>query len=417
MLDHLYLPEPLTFVTILVLVILLACVNYLVIWFQNRKETSLPWMAAAALISGSGLYLRATLPEPQAIFLGVPAIVFGIGCVWTSCRLAAGWRPSRIGILLSAVAWPVLCVVSGQIGQPRGRTAIAYGISAAFLCLALRAVWAPSRPRRPGHWFVVLLLASETLVCAVWAICQILTMMGRAHFGPPINIPFSAFSLTGFHLLMSYAFVAWAKERAELAGRAEAYRDALTGIGNRRQLDTALAEAVTLAQRRQHGLAVIMIDIDHFKAYNDHYGHPAGDACLRAVAQCLAETITHPEDEVMRYGGEEFTVLLRRAGAEAALGLAERMRAAVRAMSVPHAGQDSGMVTVSLGVAAMTADLATPAALIAAADRALYRAKESGRDRAELFAPIDAIRFPLEQGRVRASEGLRADVRSPGIKI
>lgn len=417
MLDHLYLPEPLTFVTILVLVILLACVNYLVIWFQNRKETSLLWMAAAALISGSGLYLRATLPEPQAIFLGIPAILFGLGCVWKGCRLAAGRRPYWPGLAAALLAWPILCVLSAQLGQPRGRTAIAYCLATVLLCLALRAAVAPDRPRRPGHWFVALLLGAEAIICAVWAVGQALTAIGRAHFGPPINIPFSAFTLTGFHLLMSYAFVAWAKETAEHAGRAEAYRDALTGIGNRRQLDTALAQAVTLAQRRRHGLAVIMIDIDHFKAYNDYYGHPAGDACLRAVAQCLAETITHPEDEVMRYGGEEFTVLLRRAEAEAALGLAERMRAAVRAMGVRHAGQDSGVVTVSLGVAAMTADLATPAALIAAADRALYRAKELGRDRAELFAPADAIRFPLEQGRVRASEGLRADVRSPGIKI
>lgn len=406
MLDQNYLPEPLTFVTALTLAMFLACVNYIVIWFQNRRERALLWMAVAALLCGFGLFVRAILPDPVGILLGVPSILLGIGCIWTGCRVFAGKPPHWLGLAASLVAWPVVLTSTGLLDEPRFRSALAYAVGASLLGLALREMRRKRWQPRPGHWFVTLLLVGEGIICAVWALGQAVTLFGWAEFGSDINIPFSAFTITGFNLVMSYAFVALVKENSELAHAAAAYRDALTGIGNRRRLDAELAEAVTQARRRRHAVAVIMIDIDRFKLYNDSYGHPAGDACLQAVATCLANTITHPEDEVLRYGGEEFTVLLRRADTAAAYALAERMRLAVRDLNLPHGGLPSGIVTISLGVAAMPGETATAQSLIAAADRALYRAKESGRDCAELFTQEDAAEHPLEEGRIRVSPGL-----------
>lgn len=422
MLDHVYLPEPLTFLTVMVVAILFACANYLVIWFQNRKEKALLWMAAAAAICGAGLYARGLLPDPAGMILGIPAVLFGIACLWTGCRVMTGQQPHWPGLAAALLAWPVIATASGIIVAPRGPTILSYVIATLLLGLALRAVLAKQRPRQLGHRFVAALLAVEGGVCALWTVGQILTALGLAGFGSDINIPFSAFTVTGFNLMMSYAFVAWTKEESELARAREAYRDALTGIGNRRRLNEELAEAVRQARRRHHALAIIMIDIDKFKVYNDTYGHPAGDACLAAVATCLADAISHPEDEVMRYGGEEFTVLLRRAEAPAAIALAERMRLAVRALNQPHAGLDWGIVTISLGVAAMEGSSATGETLIAAADRALYRAKEAGRDRAVLFTGEDAAEPPLTAGRIRVSGELSGGELSgsrnaPPIKI
>lgn len=416
MLDHIYLPEPLTFLTALVLVILLASVNYLVIWSQSRGPALL-WMAASAVLSGLGLGLWALLPTTAAIFLGIPTVLFGLGCLWTGCRHAMGRSPSWRGLAASLFGWPVLALGTGLAAHAESRAVLSYAMATLLLALALRTVLAQGRPRRPGHWFVTLLLAIEAVTCAFWAMGHALAWAGMFVIGPAINVPFSAFMLTGLSLVMSFAFVAWVKEEADKLHAAEARQDPLTGIGNRRRLDVELARAVEQARRRRHPLAVIMIDIDQFKSYNDAYGHPAGDACLADVAACLADAISHPEDEVMRYGGEEFTVLLRRADGPAALGLAERMRRAVREMRHPHAGNAAGMVTISLGVAAMPGESARATTLLAAADRALYRAKEEGRDRAVLFTPEETTALPADAARIRVSEGLSPDARSPSIKI
>ena len=159
--------------------------------------------------------------------------------------------------------------------------------------------------------------------------------------------------------------------------------DPLTGIANRRRFDEALTAEWSRCQRNGAPLALIMIDVDHFKAYNDLYGHLAGDECLRRVAAMLAERTGRPADLVARYGGEEFVALLPEIDREHALAMAERMRAAIHAAALPHAATDHGRVTVSLGVAAPHPSRDQhPEQLVERADRALYRAKEEGRNRA-----------------------------------
>ncbi len=132
------------------------------------------------------------------------------------------------------------------------------------------------------------------------------------------------------------------------------HRDPLTGVANRRALDERLALEWRRATRRQFPLSLLMIDIDHFKAYNDYYGHIAGDLCLERVGQALAETVSRAEDLVARYGGEEFAVLLAGNGPAEALALAEKVQLAVRALAVPHARSSAGdWVSLSIGVASI----------------------------------------------------------------
>ncbi|NLY26939.1 MAG: diguanylate cyclase [Alcaligenaceae bacterium] len=158
--------------------------------------------------------------------------------------------------------------------------------------------------------------------------------------------------------------------------------DGLSGLSNRRIFDETLLAEWQRAQRHGHWLALIMLDIDHFKAYNDNYGHQAGDACIQALAGVLSRSLRRAGELVARYGGEEFVFILPGSDPDAASREAERIRQAVEALALPHAHSTTApVVTVSLGVAATIpgADQSTDA-LLKAADDALYRAKRAGRN-------------------------------------
>ncbi|MCG2584132.1 diguanylate cyclase domain-containing protein [Massilia sp. TS11] len=158
--------------------------------------------------------------------------------------------------------------------------------------------------------------------------------------------------------------------------------DSLTDLANRRQFDLALESEWARALRLQQPLAVGMIDIDDFKRYNDAYGHPAGDYCLRRLAAALGGCVQRAGDLVARYGGEEFVFIAPAADLDASLALGERLCEAVRALAIPHERSRLGTVSISVGVAAwVPVDAQGAAALLAAADAALYRAKTAGRNR------------------------------------
>ena len=158
--------------------------------------------------------------------------------------------------------------------------------------------------------------------------------------------------------------------------------DALTGILNRRSFDERLVLEWNRAMRAGESVAIIMLDIDFFKAFNDRYGHVAGDFCLRTVARALHEGIGRAGDMVARYGGEEFAAILPGTELPGAIEVAEKMRAAVGALSIPHDASSLGRVSISMGVATMQATPEyTPAAALEKADRALYDAKLRGRNR------------------------------------
>ena len=159
--------------------------------------------------------------------------------------------------------------------------------------------------------------------------------------------------------------------------------DALTGLANRRHFDSVFAEEWARAQRSGQPLALLMLDVEFFKAYNDHYGHQAGDDCLRRIAHFLRGAARRAGDLVARYGGEEFVVVAADTDLAAALNLAEAMRATVAAAAIPHAVSSlaGGTATVSIGVAVAVPRYGdAPEHLLSRADEALYRAKSRGRN-------------------------------------
>ncbi|MES2187155.1 MAG: diguanylate cyclase [Pseudomonadota bacterium] len=181
-----------------------------------------------------------------------------------------------------------------------------------------------------------------------------------------------------------------ARLRAENQLVVLANTDGLTGLANRRALERILADEASRARRETNGLGVLFADVDHFKRYNDTQGHPAGDAVLAAVAHALNQSILRPGDHAGRYGGEEFMAVLAQTSAEGARTVAEKVREAVEALAIPHPASPLGVVTVSIGVAAMSQGGFTDVqAVVKAADVALYCAKAGGRNRVHLFSPAD----------------------------
>ena len=157
--------------------------------------------------------------------------------------------------------------------------------------------------------------------------------------------------------------------------------DGLTGVANRRSFDRVFAEEWARALRAGTSLAVVMLDVDNFKHFNDHYGHLAGDDCLRALAQALVKAGQRAGELVARYGGEEFIVLLPDSSIHEAMEAAQRMQHEVWSLAVPHAEIPTGIVTFSLGVASLVpSEHQSPADLVRLADTAIYRAKASGRN-------------------------------------
>jgi diguanylate cyclase (GGDEF)-like protein len=250
-------------------------------------------------------------------------------------------------------------------------------------------------------WVLGLLGSSIALLCSC-VIAVFLTEHGYGPFASPADLGMSRDLAVqiylGFHLIgflpISILFLQQRRMHRELrhslalADRLASV-DALTGVANRRTLDSCLAKQWGIAARTQTSIALLMVDADHFKEFNDRMGHQAGDACLRSLAVALEQRVTRPADLVARFGGEEFAVLLPGTSLEGARQVAERIRGAVQDLAIAHPGaplvpdtQAQRHVTVSIGCAALvpTRDM-TFQVLVELADRALYEAKRTGRDR------------------------------------
>ena len=351
-----------------------------------------------------GLTWALTLLIPQVgddadvslLVINSTAVVATSG-LWSGFWLRAGWRiPWRLLIVLG-VLWLAPIVATLAVGLPRGTyvpfatLAIAVGV--------LSSLWTLLRKRGARNAGDYALIAWLALALPV-SVAALYLGMNTARAEPNNAWVFYAGLLptlfTGIGLFTLLGFTLDAiTDSVELART-----DGLTGLLNRRAFDSELGIAAARAERYQRDLSLVLIDIDHFKALNDTFGHPAGDAVLRIVARTLVANARRV-DVAARIGGEEFAIILADTPSAAALRLAERAREAISA-----AGVERISFTASLGVASLGADARTPAALLKAADTALYVAKQAGRNRvrfagdphrdaAELIAPaVSTSRAP-----------------------
>lgn len=183
-------------------------------------------------------------------------------------------------------------------------------------------------------------------------------------------------------ILLLIGVLSYKVERANRATQRNALRDGLTGIANRRCFDETIEREFKRALRNRRPLSLIMVDIDFFKNFNDGYGHPAGDACLRAISNTVESVLRRPGDLAARYGGEEIAIVLPETDVAGAVQVATELLTAVRFRAIPHDGSTFGMVTISAGIATLNSDRrpAQSSWLVEMADAALYAAKALGRN-------------------------------------
>ncbi|HRM82961.1 MAG TPA: GGDEF domain-containing protein, partial [Acidovorax temperans] len=242
-----------------------------------------------------------------------------------------------------------------------------------------------------GAWLVVGALGFQTLVFALRiGLVGISSWVGAELMQSSAVQTLTFMSTFAVVLVASMGFVFMARDRADEDNRRLAAVDSLTGVANRRAVIAALDRDVARSIRTHEPMALMMVDIDHFKNVNDRYGHPAGDKVLCSVVEVLRERV-RSQDLVGRYGGEEFMVLLPDTTAKGGYLLAQQLCEAVQALRLEHEGQPIP-VTVSIGV---YGGRLQPGdhwdMLISAADRALYEAKDRGRNRVEV---VEALRRP-----------------------
>lgn len=371
----------------------------------GRRRDGLGRWAAALLVNAIGhllIMLRGLIPDVLSIVVGnlMLSSVF-VGLIAAVYQFQG--RPVRWPLLLAPPAL-VLVFVSVFIDNFPAR------VSFVGLAIGLQAIWAllTALSHRNvtvgrGQWLLVAGLALEALVLGGRAVVALSTHSDATSILQSSALQTLTFLATfSVVLVSSVGFVFMSRDRADENNRVLAALDPLTGVANRRSLIAALDRDVARAQRMREPMALMMVDIDHFKDVNDQYGHPAGDRVLCSVVNVLRQRV-RAQDLVGRYGGEEFMVLLPDTGLVGAEQLARELCKAVEESRCPADGVPGPGIAVTVSIGVFGGRLESGDSwdmLIAAADRALYQAKNNGRNRVEVAT---GLRRPSAQLAAQAN--------------
>lgn len=371
----------------------------------GRRRDGLGRWAAALLVNAIGhllIMLRGLIPDVLSIVVGnlMLSSVF-VGMIAAVYQFQG--RPVRWPLLL-APPLLVLVFVSVFIDNFPAR------VSFVGLVIGLQAVWAllAALSHRHatvgrGQWLLVAGLLLEAVVLGGRALVAISTHTEATNILQSSALQTLTFLATfSVVLVSSVGFVFMSRDRADENNRVLAALDPLTGVANRRSLIAALDRDVARAQRMREPMALMMVDIDHFKDVNDRYGHPAGDRVLCSVVNVLRQRV-RAQDLVGRYGGEEFMVLLPDTGLTGAEQLARELCKAVEESRCPADGVPGPGIAVTVSIGVFGGRLESGDSwdmLIAAADRALYQAKNNGRNRVEVAT---GLRRPSAQLAAQAN--------------
>ena len=361
---------------------------------QPRWDMGATALWGAAMLLGALGFVLTALGQG-----GMPWLGDGLGTAAFLGAMGLSWAAARVFARRAAWTWMAaagagLWLVTAPLQSGSSRwLALSCLMGSAYIFATAAELWRLRGERLPSRPAAVALLLVHG---AVYAARGLLALV-HGEAGQWAGAIAAGMMLESLLNTVGVAFIllAMMKERVELRTaeqlRALALQDSLTGIGNRRSFDERLEQEIRRARRLHTPVGLLMIDVDHFKAFNDEFGHLQGDTCLRTVAGTIAGLVRRPGDLVARYGGEEFAVLLPGTDLAGAAVLAEAMRSAVMALALHHLAE-CGVVTISIGAAALRpgGDDDTGAALVYAADRALYEAKTGGRNRVCTVGPVAA---------------------------
>jgi len=382
-------------------------VLFAVLWLSNRRAKWFAWWAATFFLGSlSSLAFLARDFGPTFFGMAVALLIVSMGCCWQGARAFEKRPPIWIGVSAPPTLWLVACFVPGFLETAASRVLLSSALIAPLLAMTAYEFWRSRAERLPSRRTVIVLFSSMALI-----FISRIPLIGIAPF-PFGALPAEPAYIAGFNLLVFFhtvvlaiLLVALSKERQELEQRTQAQTDSLTGALNRRAFITRGRRLVLRHQRKREPLCLLFIDLDHFKALNDRYGHSGGDEVLTGFVGVVHDHI-RPTDYLFRLGGEEFCCLLPFTRTDDAYQVAQRIRCALEAMGVQVAGSPVS-VTVSIGIASADAfgyDIDT---LVRRADMAVYSAKRQGRNRVVIAAtddPIDISREPpvIGEGMIAA---------------
>lgn len=400
---------PTLFLVIIVISATLACSIAVVAWRHSRELLAWSWALGCNALSYVLFALRGQVDDLWSVVGANVAVastlaLFRAGIACSQGGILPRWRvywpvplvaisfyalldnlPARVSVGCLIFAWQsadCLLALIRRRGQTPGlgQYILMAGFGLIMLAFLLRIAAALS-----GHMHLISILAANGVQIATF----LAAIISLALFGTGLTLMVherAMHELAESRALLTQQNAMLQQYSTELVTAnlrlgELSLTDSLTGLGNRRRFDEGLQAGWAHARRAGKPLALLIADVDHFKRYNDCYGHQAGDDCLLQVAQVLRGQSKRAADLVARYGGEEFAVIAFGTHQEGALQLGEALCHAVAELALPHADSPHGRVTISIGAAvAMPGDEMEPSALIRLADAALYRAKSEGRN-------------------------------------
>ena len=383
---------------------------------RDKGTVPLVFWGCALLAGAAGIVLLSLEPFTRLPVLAAANMVILVGAAlsWTGARIFQE-RPARPWLVVGgAAAWLLAHLVFTGSAERIPR-AFTYLVGATYILATAAELWRGKAERLPTRPAALTLLVVHGVIYLAQAMLTA--------FRPPAPISNGLFLFLLVEALlhaigMAFLFLALMRERAELQSTqrllALATTDGLTGLGNRRRFDHMLAQEFSRADRTGAPLSLLMIDVDHFKSFNDGYGHRAGDRCLQAVASVVGGAVSRPADLALRYGGEEFAVLLPGTDEAGAACVADAIRTEVQLLAIEHGASPHRRVTVSVGTACMDAvkGWTDPDQLVIAADQALYRAKAAGRNVTMRSAGMST---PAGLSEVERMSGAHAPATDPTV--
>lgn len=354
-------------------------------WMRGREQRVLLWTGNMLLLASAGLVLnslRGLGVDWLPIVLGNMVLLICAAMNWSAIRLFCGRQPCYPWILAGSLLWLVACFWPAFYDNLLARVLINTLLICLYMLAALAELWRARRDLDVSPLPAMILIALHLGLMALRGLLSFDQAAGQLQFSPLFGYMLIESML--YAVGMAFIMLSMVKERAEQGLRLAAYRDVLTGVGNRRAFFDNGERLLALCRRQQRPLALLLFDLDHFKRINDEFGHPAGDQVLQDFAT-LAQSQMRKEDVFGRVGGEEFACLIT-ADRQQALLIAERIRALF------YVPASEGMPrSVSIGVAFADSAGYGLGSLLAQADKALYRAKHQGRNCVEHQVADDAL--------------------------
>jgi len=350
-------------------------------FMQNRRTVALAWWGIGYLLAAAAAALLAApaiLPNNAALCVGNAILCSAYGIMWGGARSFEKRRPRLLAVMAGAIIW-IVAYQFGAVAESRPACIVLVSaILAAYALLGARELCYAHDRELISRWpTLALVLAHAGFLLARIPFAGVLAASVASGQPQSPLVPVMAFQALFVTLCLPFLRVAMSKERAELEQRKAALTDPLTGIANRRAFFDGGAPLLEWAQADRRSAALLLFDLDRFKEVNYTAGHQAGDRVLKAFCDLVGAAL-RPRDLFGRLGGEEFACLLSDVGMAQALQIAERLRGEFAALRLPGI---EAQPTVSVGVAMAGEAGRTLPALLATADRALYRAKADGRNR------------------------------------